>query len=959
MPLESDAVMMAETAAESPVRFAPFAELGNNAILAVVPAKLALAVSRLRRETGEEAREECTRFVSVLSDIRRDRISDAWSVADQRCLQTVDFGNWKPASENGSVPRTKATGHRKPRKNSSQTDEITLTIEGQQVQCTRLSKLLYPAARFTKADVIDYYVRVAPFILPHLRDRPVTLKRYPDGVTAEPYWEKDAPSFTPEWVQTFPVPRHAGGPDINYILLQNTATLAWAANAAALELHPFLHRVPDITKPTAIVFDLDPGAGADIRQCIQVALEIREVIDQLELQLFPKVSGSKGIQLYLPLNTLTSYEMTQPFARSIAQLIEKRVPKLAVSEMPKEKRIGKVFIDWSQNADYKTTVGVYSLRAKQPKPFVSMPVSWDELQRALKRGDTEALYFAPKAALPRLEDIGDLFAPVLTLQQSLPPDFAHAIEIQNRNATRTKRELREYSRKRDFSATGEPAPASPRVSAQGSRRRFVVQKHAASHLHYDFRLEIHGVLKSWAVPKGVPYDLGVRRLASATEDHPLEYLDFEGIIPRGQYGGGTVMVWDIGTYEIVEGNYWKGILHISLKGKKLKGEWILRRDRTKGGNSWVLEKTGAALKPVSAKKDDESALTGRTMAQIAGAKDATWHSNRTSIPGLDLDKLPRSEMKFVEPMLAKAVAELPEGSDWQYELKLDGYRVLAIRDGNSARLLSRRNNSLNDRFPAIVSAVEELEQGLIIDGEVVALDFAGRPSFNLLQHYNENARAIVFYVFDLIAYRGRDLRSVPLSQRRELLKALLGTAQDPLRESAVLDASAQDLIAAVQSQGLEGIVAKRSNSRYESKERSGNWVKFRVNKGQELVIGGYRPGKTYFDNLAGGYYDDSDRLIFIAKIKNGFTPELKKQIFERLHPFETKTCPFDNLPEPKNARRGEALTAEAMKNYLWVKPELVAEVGFTDWTAADHLRHSHFVALRDDKLAKEVRKETD
>jgi bifunctional non-homologous end joining protein LigD len=499
---------------------------------------------------------------------------------------------------------------------SGDADKFNLEIEGHLVTCTRLSKILYPQARFTKAEVIDYYLRVAPFILPHLKSRPVTLKRYPDGVTGEPFWEKDAPGFTPEWVKTFPVPRHAGGPDINYVLIQNAATLAWTANAAALELHPFLHRAPDIATPTSIVFDLDPGEGADILHCIEVAFLLKSVMAQLSLELFPKVSGSKGIQLYIPLNTPASYELTQPFARTVARLIEQRRPELAISEMPKEKRVGKVFIDWSQNADYKTTVGIYSLRAKQQRPFVSMPIAWDELDRARKQNDAAALYFDPRAALARLDKLGDLFAPVNDLRQSLPEDLAHVIDEQNKRFGRTQIALRQ------------PVSSAPRRSAQGSRRRFVIQKHAASHLHYDFRLEMHGVLKSWAVPKGVPYEPGVRRLASATEDHPLDYLEFEGIIPQGQYGGGTVMVWDIGTYEVVEGSYWKGNLEIALKGKKLKGQWSLRRDRGKGATAWILEKSGSAMKPLPAKKDDESAISKRTMAQIAEAQDAVWQSNR-------------------------------------------------------------------------------------------------------------------------------------------------------------------------------------------------------------------------------------------------------------------------------------------------------------------------------------------
>jgi bifunctional non-homologous end joining protein LigD len=270
-----------------------------------------------------------------------------------------------------------------------------------------------------------------------------------------------------------------------------------------------------------------------------------------------------------------------------------------------------------------------------------------------------------------LDEIEDLFAPVLELKQSLPESVTEALDGVSIKSPRQKtRALAEYERKRDFSKTAEPPPSAPRASAQGSRKRFVVQKHAASHLHYDFRLEMHGVLKSWAVPKGVPCEPNERRLAMATEDHPIEYLDFEGIIPEGQYGGGTVMVWDIGTYELIEGNYYKGNLQIYLQGKKLKGEWHLSKDRTASSRKWFLIKTGSPMKPLPAKKENSSALTGRTMEQIAEAKDAQWHSNRTPISGLDLDKLPRTERKFIEPMQCKLVAKLPDGSDWQYELFL-------------------------------------------------------------------------------------------------------------------------------------------------------------------------------------------------------------------------------------------------------------------------------------------------
>jgi bifunctional non-homologous end joining protein LigD len=429
------------------------------------------------------------------------------------------------------------------------------------------------------------------------------------------------------------------------------------------------------------------------------------------------------------------------------------------------------------------------------------------------------LYFEPKAAIARLEAVGDLFSPVSDLKQSLPADLAHVIEEQNKRTGRARKALGEYDRKRNFSITAEPAASAPRRSVQGSRRRFVVQKHAASHLHYDFRLEMHDVLKSWAVPKGIPYEPGVRRLASATEDHPLEYLDFEGIIPEGQYGGGTVMVWDIGTYEVVEGNYWKGNLEISLKGKKLKGQWSLRRDRTKGERTWTLEKIGSAMKLISAKRDDRSALTERSMAQIRDANDATWHSNRATavqvakpaakstgagIEGSELDALPRIKPRFIEPMQAKFVEKLPHGEQWEYEAKFDGYRVLVLRN-DDVMLLSRRNNVLTNQFPTITEACADLEHGTILDGEIVALDKNGRPSFNALQNRRLHKEAVQFYAFDLLTYCSRSLLSLPLAKRREWLRLLFNRLRDPVKFSSTLDAAVDALIAAAKQTGLEGI----------------------------------------------------------------------------------------------------------------------------------------------------------
>jgi len=498
-----------------------------------------------------------------------------------------------------------------------------LTVDGRKIPVSNLEKVLYPESRVTKTQVIDYYLRISSWLLPHLKDRPVTLKRYPNGVTGEYFYEKDAPGFTPEWVKTFPIPRRdSSGTDIRYILINDRPTVVWLANLANLEIHPFLHHVPHIDRPTWVVFDLDPDEGADILTCARVAFILRDVLTRLEMRSFAKVSGSKGLQVYVPLNTKVTYAETQPFAKAVAELLAASHPELIVADMAKVLRRRKVFIDWSQNADFKTTVGVYSLRAKNLRPFVSAPVEWDELATAMDKEDVESLFFGVEDIIERLRRVGDLFKPVLTIKQTLPRQVLRYI------ASHTPPSLDRYARKRDFAKTREPAPSRVRASRQGSRRRFVVQKHAASHLHYDFRLEMHGVLKSWAVPKGPPYAKGDKRLAMPTEDHPLEYLDFEGIIPKGQYGGGTVMVWDIGTYEPLEGNYYKGYLRIHLNGRKLKGEWDLVRSRDAERQVWYLIKTGASMRSISKKRDDTSVLSSRSMGEIAEAADATWQSNR-------------------------------------------------------------------------------------------------------------------------------------------------------------------------------------------------------------------------------------------------------------------------------------------------------------------------------------------
>ena len=297
--------------------------------------------------------------------------------------------------------------------------DSTIEVQGKQLKLSNLEKVLYPATGFTKQQVIDYYVRIAPAMLPHLTGRALTRKRYPNGVDAEFFYEKNAPQHRPDWVKTAPIWSEGNHRTVHYILADDLPTLVWLANLAAIELHPSLALAKDITCPTTMVFDLDPGPAANMVQCCQVGIWLREIFDHFGLQSFPKTSGSKGLQIYVPLNTPTKYEFTKTFAHALAQLLEQQHPQMVVSDMKKSLRAGKVFVDWSQNDEHKTTVAVYSLRARE-RPTVSTPVSWDEVEHALRKKDANRLVFEAPQTVSRVEKMWDLFAPVLKLKQRLP-----------------------------------------------------------------------------------------------------------------------------------------------------------------------------------------------------------------------------------------------------------------------------------------------------------------------------------------------------------------------------------------------------------------------------------------------------------------------------------------------------------------------------------------------------------
>src|SRR6266704_371212 len=575
--------------------------------------------------------------------------------------------------------------------------------------------------------------------------------------------------------------------------------------------------------------------------------------------------------------------------------------------------------------------------------------------------------------------------------------------------------LDEYTRKRDFKKTAEPAGKPLPKKVKGASH-FAIQKHAARRLHYDFRLEMEGVLKSWALPKGLPWNRGEKHLAVEVEDHPIEYEDFEGVIPEGQYGGGTVMVWDRGTYYVYGEQPLKslreGKLHLVLDGKKARGEWTLVRIRGRDNekNQWLILKTGADAKPISKKLEDQSVKTGRTMKQIAEARDAEWESNRQT------DKSPTSQFKarireamkkkavipskveksrrktsrlsardpstpksfeaqhdrladlrsvkarFIEPMKAKLVEKPPATGGWIYELKFDGIRLIAVKRDKKVSLFSRNQNDLSPRFPEIVEAIKNLPaRECVIDGEVVALDDEGRSSFQLLQarEIEGGKSPIYFYAFDLLQLDGKSLIGLPLEARKNVLEKLCANAGDPIRYSGAIGSDAKRLLQEVKRRGLEGIVGKQRNSVYEPGRRSGAWIKLKCVNEQEFVIGGYTPpegSRKHFGAILVGYYKEN-RLMFAGKVGTGFTERSLSILHNKFRAEERADCPFVDLPSKQNGQWVQGITPSMMRKMHWVNSVFVCEIKFAEWTRDGKLRAPVFLGLREDKRPGDVVRE--
>jgi len=774
-------------------------------------------------------------------------------------------------------------------------------VDGRRVRLTNLDKVMYPETRTTKGEVIAYVTRVAPLMLPLLAGRPVTRKRWVEGVgtaddPGQAFFAKQLERGAPEWVHRLPIDHSGGAKD--YPIAADLPTLVWMAQVASIELHVPQWRFGsdgERQSPDRLVLDLDPGPGADLAQCAHIARLARDILTDIGLDPVPVTSGSKGLHLYCRLDGSQTSDQASALARELARAIEADHPDLATSTMSKSVREGKVFIDWSQNNGSKTTISPYSLRGR-PHPMVAAPRTWDELDD-------------PKLRQLDLDDVAARVEAGIDPFAGFSPSSADAA-------------LASYRAKRDAGSTPEPVPERTAITAGGALPRFVIQEHRAHAKHFDLRIEHDGVLVSWAVPKGVPESPARNRLAVMTEPHPLEYLDFHGEIPRGEYGAGTMTIWDSGTVELEK---WRDDEVIgTFTGTGPLGRARLALIRTEGDgekSSWLLHR----MKDQDASGRISSAPLRPMLAE-------------TGTPGL-----------------ARSLRE-----PWS-EIKWDGIRAIGTWQDGRMRLRTRNGTDITARYPELTAdgAPDFASDEASVDGEIIALDASGRPSFGMLQRRMHLTKAreierevvrtpIAYHLFDLLRLDGRDLTGLPLRDRRALLETLAQSVQGPVSVPPVFD----DLDAAIRTSrdlDLEGVVVKASASKYRPGARSGDWLKIKHTRTQEAVIAGIRPGKgnrsATFGSLLLGVPDSDGTLRYVGRVGTGFDDRMLRDLLQRLTPLRTANNPLQGVP---NLDAGDA---------LWVRPELVCEVEFAGWTSEGSLRHARWRGLRPDKDIAEIVRE--
>ena len=802
-------------------------------------------------------------------------------------------------------------------------------VDDRELRLSNLTKPYWPQG-ITKGDLLAYYLNAADLIVPHLAGRPLTMKRMPDGIDGPFFYEKTAPAHTPDWIERCQVHSDdAKGGQIDYLMVNDTASLLYVANLGCIEFHPLHSRCVDVAHPDYLFFDLDPFPPYTYEDVLTVARHIKVLLDQLGLTAYPKTSGATGMQIYLPVeHGRYTYDQVRAFVGACGRLILDADPDRVTMAWKISDRDGKIFIDHNMNRSGANIAAAYSVRP-EPRASVSTPLTWDEVFE----GGFEPEDFRIDNVWERWARTGDLFSgvregPFLHLDQALdalgvvadtePDVLDQRLPRTASTNTRTRSaeevvaaskdpKLLDYVRKRDFEGTPEPAPGDLPEGAEGNS--FVIHKHRATRLHYDVRLEHEGALPSWAVPKGLPTVKGEKRMAVRTEDHPIEYGSFEGTIPEGHYGAGEVRIFDDGWYEPLEWTDSK--VSFRLHGRRYPGlEFHFVKTRT----DWL--------------------------GFLASAQSAPL------IP---------TPLRF-QPMLAEGGHEAFDDPTWWFEPKLDGIRCLADLSTGETVLRTRTGRDVTAQYPELHMIHELIDQvNAVVDGEIVAFDDDGRNSFETLQQRMnlakpreiERARKSVpvsLVVFDLLWLDGHDTTGLKLEERRELLE-LIAEQDDRLQVVTHVAGDGVAFTDAAEALGLEGVMAKRIGSTYIPGKRTDAWRKIKLRNTQDCVVIGWTPGQggragTFGALLVAAL--DGNAWRWVGQVGSGFTEQTLARLRAALEPLVRPTPAID---DPELA---------GVKDATFVEPVLVCEVEYLEITkGTGKMRAPSFKGLRSDKTPDE------
>ncbi len=763
--------------------------------------------------------------------------------------------------------------------------KVHVEVGRQTLELSNLDKVLYPDDGIVKAQIIEYYLKLAPTILHHIKGRPLSLVRYPDGIYGEQFFQKNRPDWTPDWIDYIRLGKERKK---EYIVAREEATMVWLANLACLEIHQIHSFSEYADKPDYIVYDLDPPEDGDFNDVKELAFRLKEDLENVGYHVFVKTTGGKGLHLVTPIELYYSFDDTFNTAKGLAEGFVKKYTNTTL-HLNKEARKGRILIDIFRNKGSQTIVSPYSLRGRKGAP-VSCPVNWEDLEKISHPNELNLI-----SVIDKVMNEGDPWEAIRGWSVPLHTDKRKSSykDLPENPKHKSPEQLKDYEKKRDFNKTPEPyVPAD-----DGSGNRFCIQRHHASHLHYDLRLEQDGILKSWAVPRGMPPVPGVKRLAVQTEDHPLEYLSFEGEIPKGQYGGGMMWVFAGGKYEITKEK--KNGFYFRLSSPVINAEYRMHL-----------------------------------------MKDKEWLLERVDLPQLDMLK------QDVQPMVAESAKKPPKG-DYRYEVKWDGIRVIITLNEGELTIRSRNMNIITDSFPELNVPEDAFRiNNAVFDGEIVCLNAEGKADFRKVikrlmtkkpmevEHQVKRNPAYC-YLFDALYMDGRSLLNDPWARRRMWLKDSVRKDTKYRISEDIADGKA--LFEAAEKLGVEGIMAKEVHGKYYPGKRSSAWIKVKVKNIADALVIGYTKGQGEREKYFGAVHvaeQNGNGLVYRGRVGTGFSDKTFKELKSFFDQREMVSQPIEDKVDP-DAR--------------WFEP-VPCEIEYSQITKDGHYRDPVFKRLREDLL---------